>query len=51
MCGLVVAMLDDVQVIVPLFAMPKVHSKSMDQDPVNHFYLAIRLRMEGSRKF
>ena len=50
MCGLVVAMLEDVQLIVPLFDAPKVRLESMDQDPVNHFCLAIRLRMECCRK-
>ena len=50
MCGLVVGMLEDVQIIVPLFAASKVSSKSMNQDLVHHFCLAIRLRMECYRK-
>ena len=50
MCGLVVAMLEDMQLIVPLFDAPKVRSESMDQDLVNHFCLAIHLRMECCRK-
>ena len=50
MCVLVVAMLEDVQIIVPLFVAPKVTSESMDQDLVHHLCLAIRLRMECCRK-
>jgi len=50
MCFLVVAMLYNLQVIVPLFAAPKVSSESMNQDSVDDLYLAIHLRMECSKK-
>ena len=46
MCGLVVAMLEDVQIIVSFFAASKVSSKIMNEDPIHHFCLAIHLRME-----
>ena len=50
MCFLVVAMFYNVKGIVPLFVAPKVSVKSMNQDPIDNLCLAIRLRMECSRK-